>query len=354
MDTLAFTHLALAWEAGDRTHAVPHEGQVSPGAEANGAGGRSLLGAGGLKWLSVALAVGVLSSLAGTATATERPTPASDARLISPRTPARPAATTARLGRSLSLGYSSAQVAEVQSRLAVGGYFQGEVTGYFDRATRNAVKQFQAAEGLTVDGVVGPQVWAALQLAPARSSGAQRPASGGEASGGGGYGYQPGRVYQPSGVAPRPVLRPVRRLRPANCSPYFTPWTTGYRYDYNLGAYVPLQPTGRPIRPIPVAPTSRTVFTSNAYYSPNRGVAAGEVAPRDRTLAAAEAPEASLNSADTLRLQRRLRELGYFHSRPTGHFGSLTASALRRFQQASGLPTDGLATPETQTALGLG
>jgi peptidoglycan hydrolase-like protein with peptidoglycan-binding domain len=37
-------------------------------------------------------------------------------------------------------------------------------TGTFDRATRSAVRRFQRAHGLTVDGIVGPQTRAALGI----------------------------------------------------------------------------------------------------------------------------------------------------------------------------------------------
>lgn len=38
----------------------------------------------------------------------------------------------------------------------------GPITGSFDAGVETAVKSFQQSEGLTVDGIVGPQTWAAL------------------------------------------------------------------------------------------------------------------------------------------------------------------------------------------------
>jgi hypothetical protein len=37
-----------------------------------------------------------------------------------------------------------------------------EHVGYFDRDVQNAVQWFQGRQGLTEDGVVGPQTWAAI------------------------------------------------------------------------------------------------------------------------------------------------------------------------------------------------
>ena len=38
----------------------------------------------------------------------------------------------------------------------------GPITGVFDEQLEISVKNFQSAQGLTVDGIVGPATWAAL------------------------------------------------------------------------------------------------------------------------------------------------------------------------------------------------
>lgn len=50
----------------------------------------------------------------------------------------------------------------LQLRLNALGYWSGEATGSFDERTHQAVDAFQKAQGLAVDGVVGPEVRAAL------------------------------------------------------------------------------------------------------------------------------------------------------------------------------------------------
>jgi murein L,D-transpeptidase YcbB/YkuD len=37
-----------------------------------------------------------------------------------------------------------------------------QIDGIFGAVTTNAVKEFQASRGLTVDGIIGPQTWSAL------------------------------------------------------------------------------------------------------------------------------------------------------------------------------------------------
>lgn len=52
-----------------------------------------------------------------------------------------------------------------------------------------------------------------------------------------------------------------------------------------------------------------------------------------------------------LKLQKRLRELGYMTANATGNFGSATKSALIEFQKTAGLTADGVAGQSTQAAL---
>lgn len=55
-------------------------------------------------------------------------------------------------------------VRNVQERLTELGYYQGEITGVYDRETAQAVRNFQEAFGLLADGVVGPETWNAIGL----------------------------------------------------------------------------------------------------------------------------------------------------------------------------------------------
>ena len=55
-------------------------------------------------------------------------------------------------------------VRNVQERLTELGYYEGEITGIYDRETAQAVRNFQEAFGLLADGVVGPDTWNAIGL----------------------------------------------------------------------------------------------------------------------------------------------------------------------------------------------
>lgn len=63
----------------------------------------------------------------------------------------------------LKLGSRGTAVSQVQQDLKGLGYFNyHQATGYFGTITQDAVKAFQKSRGLAVDGIVGPQTWAAL------------------------------------------------------------------------------------------------------------------------------------------------------------------------------------------------
>lgn len=61
-------------------------------------------------------------------------------------------------GNLLRVGDSGQAVSELQSRLQGLGFYQGELTGLYDPETEAAVIAFQQSQGLTSDGIAGPQV----------------------------------------------------------------------------------------------------------------------------------------------------------------------------------------------------
>ena len=59
-------------------------------------------------------------------------------------------------------GSKGEEVSRIQGRLRALGTYRGPVDGDFGGGTESAVRAFQTARGLTVDGEVGPETWAAL------------------------------------------------------------------------------------------------------------------------------------------------------------------------------------------------
>ena len=66
---------------------------------------------------------------------------------------------------------SGDDVKDLQTLLDKHGFPCGEIDGIFGPATDKAVKSFQKANGLTVDGKVGEKTWAALRKEPGEPSG---------------------------------------------------------------------------------------------------------------------------------------------------------------------------------------
>ncbi|MBN2897373.1 MAG: peptidoglycan-binding protein [Clostridia bacterium] len=62
----------------------------------------------------------------------------------------------------LTLGVESEQVTSIQKILATEGYYAGEIDGIFGNGTEEAVKAYQKANGLQVDGVIGKNTLAHL------------------------------------------------------------------------------------------------------------------------------------------------------------------------------------------------
>jgi hypothetical protein len=63
---------------------------------------------------------------------------------------------------TLKPGATGAQVRALQRALKSLGYAPGAIDGNYGPSTQQAVKNFQQANGLTVDGILGPKTLAAL------------------------------------------------------------------------------------------------------------------------------------------------------------------------------------------------
>jgi len=67
-------------------------------------------------------------------------------------------------GRILKIGVDPGEdIAEVQRTLQILGYYRGDIDGVYGPLTEEAVKAFQADNGLVADGVVGANTYEALQ-----------------------------------------------------------------------------------------------------------------------------------------------------------------------------------------------
>ena len=71
---------------------------------------------------------------------------------------------------AISIGATGSDVTTIQTKLKRWGYYNGNIDGIYGSQTRKAVIYFQQTNGLTPDGIVGPQTAQALGMSLAGSS----------------------------------------------------------------------------------------------------------------------------------------------------------------------------------------
>ena len=67
-------------------------------------------------------------------------------------------------------GSTGDEVIQIQTRLKNWGYYNGAIDGVYGSGTYNAVRRFQAKNGLTVDGVAGTKTLQALGISTKKTT----------------------------------------------------------------------------------------------------------------------------------------------------------------------------------------
>ena len=221
---------------------------------------------------------------------------------------------------------SGATVSKVQTELKALGYYSGQVTGNAGPKTVAAIKSFQGKNGLTADGIAGPQTIAKIDAA--------YEAKGGSSSGSG---------SSASGLKLNSKGTEVRNLQQDLT-------TLGYYWAEITGNF------------------GERTETAVKRFQEESGLTADGVAGTKtlNAIAAAVArkggtPASGGNAGTTLKLnsqgtkvsqlQTDLKQLGYYYAEITGNFGERTEAAVKAFQKAKGLTADGVAGTKTLNAI---
>lgn len=221
---------------------------------------------------------------------------------------------------------SGATVSKVQTELKALGYYYGQITGNAGPKTVAAIKSFQGKNGLTADGIAGPQTIAKIDAA--------YEAKGGSSSGSGSSAS--GLKLNSKGTDVRNLQQDLTTLG------YYWAEITG-----NFGA---------------------KTETAVKRFQEENGLTADGVAGTKtlKAIAAAVArkggtPASGGNAGTTLKLnsqgtkvsqlQTDLKQLGYYYAEITGNFGEKTEAAVKAFQKAKGLTADGVAGKKTLDAI---
>ncbi|MBE5802261.1 MAG: peptidoglycan-binding protein [Clostridiales bacterium] len=269
-------------------------------------------------------------------------------------------ATAATRYATLEFGSRGSDVLKLQKALLALGYDPNGTDGKFGRGTENAVKQYQAANGLVADGKAGNLTLTRLYHGESVS------ANGGSSSGAVGstgssssgntttstnpntlkYGDSGSRVselqaallklgFDPNGVDGRfgaGTQRAVINFQKAN----------GLTADGLAGSRT-LQLIDQKLAALGSG-SSSSGNTSSGSSSSGSSSSSG-TSGLNRTL------RNGYTGSDVLTVQTRLKELGYYTGSLDGVYGSGSIAAVKNFQQRNGLTADGLAGTRTFAVL---
>ncbi len=228
----------------------------------------------------------------------------------------------------IKLGSSGTTVKNMQTKLAALGYYYGENTGNVGEKTEAAIKAFQKANGLTADGIAGPQTLAKIDAAYAAKGGSSSASS--SSSG--------------NGLKLGSTGSDVRDLQ-SNLT------TLGFYWADITGSF------------------GEKTEAAVKSFQKAKGLTADGVAGSKTISAIADALDrmgassgsASVSSGTALKLnsqgdrvaqlQADLKTLKYYYADITGNFGSKTEAAVKEFQKDKGLTADGVAGSKTLSAI---
>ncbi len=220
---------------------------------------------------------------------------------------------------TLRLNSQSAAVSQLQTDLKQLGYYYADITGKFGEKTEAAVKEFQKDKGLTADGVAGYSTLQAISKAI-------------DAAGGSATSSTTGLKVGSTGSKVTALQQDLTAL--------------GYYYGDISGHYGSLTQAAvkkfqkaKGITQDGIAGTATLNAIANALGSSTSS-----------SSSSTSLREGDENSS-VLELQTMLKELGYYYGDLTGSFGSLTKSAVRKFQDDQDLTVDGVAGTKTMNLL---
>ncbi|MBQ8653369.1 MAG: peptidoglycan-binding protein, partial [Clostridia bacterium] len=231
----------------------------------------------------------------------------------------------------LEVGSSGSKVRTLQNRLIELGWLAGQADGEFGGATEYALKAFQAREGLWNDGVAGPDTLEELYSNKAAKTSTVQSSVG---------------VTLKSGMEGASVRALQKRLKSLG---YYDGSVDG-SYGAETIAAVKTFQAHNGLSDDGRAGTS----TLNKIYSDsaNKYSSAGSAAGSGTVSSTGYITLREGDDSDAVRkLQRKLKDLGYYTGSVDGDYGSATTNAVKVFQQMNDLRVDGIAGPQTQRVL---
>lgn len=250
---------------------------------------------------------------------------------------------------ALEKGDQGPSVRNLQQQLKAAGFYQAGVTQIYDVSTEDAVRRFQRAAGLRVDGIVGASTlqklesWQGKQpsattrqtkkTSPATTQ-ATKPSATSSATT-----QRRNSNYLAKGDEGGDVKVLQERLRVA-----------GFYYGNATGIFGPItEEAVKRFQDSYKLDVDGIVGPATQSKLPGVGIGDGQEAPK------------KVVNRDKLRIgdrgepvrivQEQLIQAGYLEGDPNGYYGPYTADAVRRFQAANFLAASGVAGPTTRAKL---
>jgi len=255
----------------------------------------------------------------------------------------------------LRLGSRGSAVADLQKKLNSLGYNAGKADGIFGSQTRSAVMAFQKANGLAVDGIVGPATWAKLNgsssAANSSKSTESKPADSKSESSSRGSSPITQTLRQGSRGSQVKILQ--ERL---NSLGYNAGKADGIFGSKTRSAVMAFQKANGLavdgiVGPATIAKLNQSKSQPKTEDSKSKDSKPAD--PKPSNPPATSKPPITQTLRQGSRgnqvkiLQERLNALGYNAGKADGIFGSKTRSAVMAFQRANGLAVDGIVGPAT-------
>ncbi|MGD1912106.1 MAG: peptidoglycan-binding protein [Rivularia sp. (in: cyanobacteria)] len=262
---------------------------------------------------------------------------------------------------ALQKGDRGPSVKNLQQDLKRAGFYQAPVTQVYDGKTEDAVKRFQKAASIGIDGIAGPATlqklegWRAAVTVNTTRITRKKPTP---------------RVAQSTNPKASPKVvsanLTTKRRNPnllgkgdegqAVKALQERLRVAGFYYGNSTGIYGPI--TEDAVKRFQRAyglDVDGIVGAQTLTKLPPMGVGFGEEAPKSMTIAARRQNKEYLGLGDRGEpvriLQAQLIKAGYLKGQPNGYFGPYTADAVKRFQNGNYLAASGIAGPTTRGKL---
>lgn len=248
---------------------------------------------------------------------------------------------------TLKAGMESDAVRQMQQKLKDLGYYGGTVTGSFGNVTWEAVRAFQRANGLTADGVAGQKT---LEKLYATDTAGSNTTGDSGASGNTNLSQNTDVTADTTltlkvGMESDAVRQMQQKLKDLG---YYTGTVTGKFGNVTWEGVRKFQKANGLTADGIAGPKTLAALYGTTGGTTNGGTTTGGTTPDTTDTVTVNATlKLGSRGADVTTLQKRLKTLGYLSGSADGVFGTATEAAVKAFQTANALYSDGIAGPKT-------